>query len=219
MTTNADIAKLVAELREPFDHSDIAAAMEKALLMQQAALALERSGPSEDAVQVANKVLEGSSITTLPEEIVLASEILRLSAERAEPVAVVINNNQRGGEHIVECKPSITLDVGTKLYAAPPAPADYPGLHSNAALGQKCKSLIALKTHFTGEPLYVGNEGFLLALREALDELKQLKKAPPADAAMRKDAERWRRAREDSWILDDYDESAVDAALAARAHK
>jgi hypothetical protein len=36
-----------------------------------------------------------------------------------KPVATVINNNQRGWEHIIETAPNVTLDVGTKLYAAP----------------------------------------------------------------------------------------------------
>ena len=31
-----------------------------------------------------------------------------------------------------------------------------------------------------------------------------------------RDAARYRRARKDNWILDDYDESAIDAALNAR---
>jgi hypothetical protein len=48
-------------------------------------------------------------------------------------------------------------------------------MRSDAALGQQCEGLIALKTHFTGEPPYVGNEGVLLALREALDEFTRLR--------------------------------------------
>jgi hypothetical protein len=56
----------------------------------------------------------------------------------------------------------------------------YPGLWNDAKLGQECESLIALKTHFTGEPPYVGNEGVLLALREALDDLKRLRVASSA---------------------------------------
>jgi hypothetical protein len=48
-------------------------------------------------------------------------------------------------------------------------------MRSDAALGQQCEGLIALKTHFTGEPPYVGNEGVLRALREALDELTRLR--------------------------------------------
>ena len=58
----------------------------------------------------------------------------------------------------------------------------YPGLWNDAALGQACEGMIALKTHFTGEPPYVGNEGVLLALREALDELNRLKALPSAIA-------------------------------------
>lgn len=58
---------------------------------------------------------------------------------------------------------------------------DYPGLRSDARLGQECEMLIALKTHFTGEPPYVGNDGVLLALREALDELNRLKGIPFSD--------------------------------------
>ena len=262
MTTNADIAKLVAELCEPFDHSDIAAAMEKALLMQQAALALERSGPSAEAVRLAEIVIHCPDDTYGPTGRLLAREILHPSAERAEPVAfqfrvapwmqecfgpvisadviernhrfleeslelvqstgctsseahqlvdyvygrpqgvahqevggvqvtlaalclavgldmhmagedelariwtniekirakqaakpphsalpasppapgaepvaVVINNNQRGGEHIVECKPNITLDVGTKLYASPPAPDAGPQVSARRLCG------------------------------------------------------------------------------------
>jgi hypothetical protein len=49
------------------------------------------------------------------------------------------------------------------------------GLLSDARLGQECETLIALKSHFTGEPPYVGNKGVLLALRESLDELNRLK--------------------------------------------
>lgn len=58
---------------------------------------------------------------------------------------------------------------------------DYSGLRSDARLGQECEMLIALKTHFTGEPPYVGNDGVLLALREALDELNRLKGIPFSD--------------------------------------
>lgn len=37
-----------------------------------------------------------------------------------EPVATVINNNQPGWAFIAETEPNVTLDVGTKLYAAAP---------------------------------------------------------------------------------------------------
>jgi len=33
------------------------------------------------------------------------------------PIAIVINNNQKGWENIVETKPFTTLDVGEKLYS------------------------------------------------------------------------------------------------------
>lgn len=58
-----------------------------------------------------------------------------------------------------------------------------PGMLDDAKLGQECEMLIALKTHFTGEPPYVGNDGVLLALRESLDELKRLKSAQPSPQA------------------------------------
>ena len=35
------------------------------------------------------------------------------------PVAVVVNNNQSGSQHIIETAPNVTLDVGTKLYSVP----------------------------------------------------------------------------------------------------
>lgn len=60
----------------------------------------------------------------------------------------------------------------------------YPGLWKDAKLGQECEGLIALKTHFTGEPPYVGNEGVLLALREALDELNRLRSARSASGTI-----------------------------------
>lgn len=37
-----------------------------------------------------------------------------------EPVAVVVNNDLRHRWHTVEAQPSITMDIGAKLYAAPP---------------------------------------------------------------------------------------------------
>lgn len=44
-----------------------------------------------------------------------------LSAVRngVKPVAVVVNNNQPGAQHIIETAPNATLDVGMALYAAP----------------------------------------------------------------------------------------------------
>lgn len=32
------------------------------------------------------------------------------------PVAIVINNNQPGTQHIVQTPPNTTLDIGTELY-------------------------------------------------------------------------------------------------------
>lgn len=34
------------------------------------------------------------------------------------PIAVVVNNNQPGTQHIIETAAGVTLDVGTKLYAS-----------------------------------------------------------------------------------------------------
>jgi hypothetical protein len=34
-----------------------------------------------------------------------------------EPIGIVINNNQPGWTNIIETKPNVTLEVGTKLYA------------------------------------------------------------------------------------------------------
>lgn len=39
--------------------------------------------------------------------------------ETNKPVATVVDNNQAGTRHIVETAPNVTLDVGTKLCAAP----------------------------------------------------------------------------------------------------
>ena len=36
------------------------------------------------------------------------------------PIAVVVDNNQLGTQHIVETAPHVTLDVGMALYAAAP---------------------------------------------------------------------------------------------------
>lgn len=38
-----------------------------------------------------------------------------------KPIATVINNNQPEWTFIAETEPNVTLDVGTKLYAAAPA--------------------------------------------------------------------------------------------------
>jgi hypothetical protein len=35
-----------------------------------------------------------------------------------EPIATLINNNQPGWTNIIETAPNVTIDVGTKLYAA-----------------------------------------------------------------------------------------------------
>jgi len=43
---------------------------------------------------------------------------------RHDHVAIVTNNNQPGSQHIIETAPNVTLDIGTKLYAAPQKP-DY----------------------------------------------------------------------------------------------
>jgi hypothetical protein len=53
----------------------------------------------------------------LVEQAALASE----HAKQAEPVATVVDNNQPGWRNIVATDPHVTLDVGQKLYAAPPA--------------------------------------------------------------------------------------------------
>jgi hypothetical protein len=37
----------------------------------------------------------------------------------AGPVAVVVNNNQPGTQHVIETAAGVTLDVGTALYATP----------------------------------------------------------------------------------------------------
>jgi len=49
------------------------------------------------------------------------------------------------------------------------ARAEIERLRSDAELGCECEGVIALKTHFTGDHPYVGNDGVLLALNEALD--------------------------------------------------
>jgi hypothetical protein len=48
-----------------------------------------------------------------------SEEQLAADIKRNAPVAVVVNNNQPGTQHIIETAPHVTLDVGTKLYAAP----------------------------------------------------------------------------------------------------
>ena len=48
-------------------------------------------------------------------------------------------------------------------------------LASGAALGQALEGIIVMRTEFTGDPPYVGNDGVILALNEALDERDKLR--------------------------------------------
>ena len=72
------------------------------------------------------------------------------------PVAVVVNNNQPGTQHIVETAPNVTLDVGTALYVAPPSErgtsggkiaepdlllADYYAAYPHGRLGERYRAL------------------------------------------------------------------------------
>ena len=61
------------------------------------------------------------SILNAQEAAMIDAAWLRHVAAVQEPAAVVINDNQPGWTAIIETKPNVTLPVGTKLYAAPPA--------------------------------------------------------------------------------------------------
>lgn len=55
-------------------------------------------------------------------DFVMTEAVKRLRAIESSPVAVVINNNQPGWTAIIETQPNVTLDIGTKIYAAAPSP-------------------------------------------------------------------------------------------------
>ncbi len=107
-----------------------------------------------------------------------AVEIVRKAAEPYDTPAAYGDD-----QFIVDLLTGIADEIAA-LKSAPSAEGRiYPGLWNDARLGQECESLVALKTHFTGEPPYVGNEGVLLALREALDELNRLRAPQSANGA------------------------------------
>ncbi len=65
------------------------------------------------------------------------------------------------------------IEAGQKRIAA--LEAGNAQLRADAELGQALEGIIALRTAFDGEPPYVGNDGVILALTEALDERDKLR--------------------------------------------